>query len=108
MKLNRCCNTETLVTTKELYLSNVDEFTLMQCPECQQHWLYRKLETKWMDNLRFGWDEYEAWYICIAKEDLEKVYALEFEKILMHCGYVHISTMDETESKRWKAIHEKL
>jgi len=106
MKLSKCCNTDKLAKLKELYLSNVDEFTLMQCPDCQKHWLYRKLETKWMDNLRFDENEYEAWYICIPDAYLEKVYALEFNEVLMYCGYVHISTMDEAESKRWKQIIE--
>ncbi|PTB83353.1 hypothetical protein C9926_03390, partial [Sulfurovum lithotrophicum] len=64
MKLSKCCHTDKLTKLKELYLSNVDEFTLMQCPDCPNHWLYRKLETNWMDNLRFDKNEYEAWYIC--------------------------------------------
>ncbi|HIP27705.1 MAG TPA: hypothetical protein EYG82_00850 [Sulfurovum sp.] len=91
---------------KEIYLSNVDEFTLYQCQTCREYWLYRKLEENWVDNLRFGFNEYESWYIGIAKEDLDKVVALEFDKILLTHGYLHLSTTDELEGSNWKKIKE--
>ena len=89
---NDCCKTHKLQKVKELYISNVDEFTLYKCPDCQADWLYRKIEESWMDNLRFKEDEYEAWYIKIAPDDLDKVLNLEFEEILFSSSYIYVST----------------
>ena len=89
---NNCCKTHELEKIEELYISNVDEFTLYKCPNCQADWLYRKIEENWMDNLRFKEEEYEAWYIKIAPVDLEKVLRLEFEKMLFNAPSVYIST----------------
>ena len=89
---NDCCKTHKLQKVKELYISNVDEFTLYKCPDCQSDWLYREIERSWMDNLRFKEHDYEAWYIKIAPVDLEKVFNLEFEKILFSGSYVYVST----------------
>lgn len=89
---NNCSKTHTLKKVKELYTSNVDEFRLYKCPDCQADWLYRKIEESWMDNLRFDWNDYEAWYIKIAKEDLDKVLCLEFEKILFNANAIYISS----------------
>ncbi len=76
MKLNdTCCNTETLETVKELYTSNADEFVLLHCPACNTHWFYRKLERNWQENIRFGWNNYEAWYVKIVESDLRTVLA---------------------------------
>lgn len=62
MKLNQtCCSAETLKTLKELYISNVDKFVLMQCPDCKTHWLYRKLEKRCMEEL--------GAYICTKLEE---------------------------------------
>ena len=106
IKLNKCCHTNTLTKVKEIYHSNVDEFILYQCSKCKKFWLYRKLEINWVDNLRFGWEEYEAWYIGIIDEDIEKVYALDFESILLRHGYLHLSTMDNAQTSYWKHIKE--
>jgi len=46
-----------------------------------------------MDNLRFKENEYEAWYIKIMQDDLEKVLNLEFEKILYNGHYIYIDTV---------------
>jgi len=89
---NNCCKTYTLKKVKELYRLNVDEFTLYKCPDFQADWLYRKIEENWMDNLRFGWNDYESWYIKIAKEDLDKVLHLEFEKIVFNANAIYISS----------------
>jgi len=104
IKLNNCCHTDTLSKVKEVYQSNADEFTLYQCSQCKKHWLYRKLETAWMDNIRMKADEYEAWYIGIGEEDLDKVYALDFDAILMTHGYLHLTTMDSAHTSHWKII----
>lgn len=98
---NNCCKTHTLKKVKELYTSNVDEFTLYKCPDCQADWLYRKIEENWMDNLRFDWNDYEAWYIKIAKEDLEKVLRLEFEKILFNANAIYISSDGKIPNMRF-------
>jgi len=45
-----------------------------------------------MDNLRFKENEYEAWYIKIAPDDLDKVLNLKFEEILFSGSYVYVST----------------
>jgi len=89
---NNCCKTHKLETVKELYISNVDEFTLYKCPDCQVDWLYRQIEKNWMDNLRFKEHDYEAWYIKIVDDDLEKVLNLEFDKILYNGHYIYIDT----------------
>jgi len=89
---NDCCKIHKLQKVKELYISNVDEFILYKCPNCQSDWLYRKIERSWMDNLRFKEHEYEAWYIKIAPVDLEKVLCLEFDKILFNGHFVYVST----------------
>ena len=107
IKLNKCCHTDILSKVKEVYHSNADEFTLYQCSGCKQYWLYRKLEENWVDNLRFGLDEYEVWYIGILEEDLDKVYALEFDAILLTHGYLHLSTMDDAQTTYWKQIKGK-
>ena len=106
IKLNKCCHTDTLAKVKEVYRSNVDEFTLYQCSKCKKYWLCRKLEVKWVDNLRFGLDEYEAWYIGILEEDLDKVYKLEFDTILMTHGYLYLATMNDAQTSYWKHIKE--
>lgn len=104
IKLNKCCNTNTFTKVKEVYRSNVDEFILYQCTKCEKFWLYRKLEFNYVDNLRFDLNEYEAWYIGVDQKDLEKVYALEFDKILLTHGYLHLSTVDE--NRDWQRIRE--
>ena len=102
MNLNsNCCKTHTLKKVKELYRSNVDEFTLYKCPDCQADWLYRKIEENWMDNLRFGWNDYEAWYIKIVKDDLKKVLRLEFEKILFNVNAIYISSNGKIPNMRF-------
>jgi len=107
MQLSKCCHTKTLEKVADVYKSNADEFILYRCSECQEHWLYRHLEEGWMNNLTLDENEYEAWYIGIPKEYLNYVYSMEFEKILMHHGYVHISTVDEAECKsRWQQIYD--
>ena len=106
LKLNNCCHTNTLTKVKEIYRSNADEFTLYQCRKCDKFWLYRKLETAWMDNIRMKTDEYEVWYIGVLEEDLDKVYKLEFDTILMTHGYLYLSTMNDTQTSYWKHIKE--
>ena len=106
IKLNKCCHTDTLTRVKEIYRSNADEFTLYQCNTCKKFWLYRKLETEWKNNILLQEDAYEAWYIGILEEDLEKVYNLEFDAILMTHGYLYLSTMNAVETSYWKDIRE--
>ena len=106
IKLNNCCHTDSLIKTNEIYRSNADEFTLYQCNACKKFWLYRKLETEWMNNLFLQEDAYEAWYIGILEEDLEKVYNMEFDAIHMTHGYLYLSTMNVTEASHWKHIKE--
>ena len=106
IKLNNCCHTDTLTKVKEVYRSNSDEFTLYQCDTCKKFWLYRKLEANWRNNILLKEDEYEAWYIGILEEDLEKVYKLEFDTILMTHGYLYLSTMNALETSYWKQIRE--
>jgi hypothetical protein len=106
IKLNKCCNTDTFTKVKEIYHSNADEFTLYQCSKCEKFWLYRKLETGWMDNIRMKTDEYEEWYIGILEEDLDKVHQLDFDAIGMTHGYLYFSTIDQTQISNWKYIQE--
>ena len=101
---NDCCKTHKLQKVKDLYISNVDEFTLYKCPDCQADWLYRKIERSWMDNLRFKENDYEAWYIKIVDNDLKKVLCLEFDKILFNGSYVYIST--EGKSPQLKIVEK--
>ena len=86
-----CCNTETLAKMNELYRSNADAFTLMRCPACNAHWLFRRLERNWTDNARFGWDDCEAWYVKIAENELPKVLACEFDKMLVNGTYLYVT-----------------
>jgi hypothetical protein len=51
-------------------------------------------------------DEYEAWYIGILEEDLDKVYQLDFDAIVMTHGYLHFSTIGDMQISNWKHIKE--
>ncbi len=106
IKLNRCCNTDTLTKVKEIYHSNSDEFILHQCNRCQKFWLYRKLEEAWKNNILLQEDEYEVWYIGITKEDVEKACSLDFDAIVMTHGYLYISTTDSVKRSCWRKIRE--
>lgn len=59
-----------------------------------------------MNNIQLQENEYEAWYIGVREEDLEHVYTLAFEKILLTHGYLHLSTMDACSSQNWIYIYE--
>ena len=106
IKLSECCATSSLDKVKELYHSNTDEFTLYQCSKCKKYWLYRKLEENWKNNILLHEDEYEAWFIGILEEYLDKVYKLEFKDILLTHGYLYLSTTNEAKKSYWKDIKE--
>lgn len=89
---NNCCNTDTLSEIKILFHSNIDHLVLMQCPDCQTHWLYRHHEPDWMNNLMLKENNYEAWYLRIEDKYLSHVEALNFD-ILQYCAnYLYLST----------------
>lgn len=93
MDLNHnCCNSDTLSESRVLFHSNVDHLVLMQCPDCQTHWLYRHHEPDWWNNMMLNENNYEAWYLRIQDEYLSHAEALDFS-ILRYCAdYLYVST----------------
>ena len=89
---NGCCDTDSLTLIKELYHSNVDDFNLYQCPECKGHWLHRKIEHNWVDNMRFNENDWEAWYVKIEDQDLPNVMEGQFDEVLFNGTYLYLST----------------
>ena len=91
---NNCCNSDTINEIKVLFHSNVDHLVLMQCPNCQTHWLYRHYEPDWMNNLMLHENNYEAWYLRISDEYLPQVEALNFDVLKYCANYLYVSTAD--------------
>ncbi len=95
MDLNsNCCSIGTLEKLKLLYRDNVEEYTLYQCVKCQRHWLYKKLEEDWHNNILLHENNYKAWYIRVATEDLQYVLNLAFDQMFWTSDYVYISTSE--------------
>ncbi|MFA6145010.1 MAG: hypothetical protein WC691_09415 [Sulfuricurvum sp.] len=89
---NNCCNSDNLNEIKVLFHSNIDHLVLMQCPECQSHWLYRHHEPDWMNNLMLRENDYEAWYLRIDDEYLHHVEELNFDELKYCANYLYVST----------------
>lgn len=105
-KLSACCSVSTLEKIDTIFESNSDEFVLYRCCVCQHYWLYHKHEDNWMDNFRFGWDEYQEWYIGIEEDDLPKVYEKKFSEITELHGLVYNDTTHHYPARDWRVFWE--
>ncbi|WNO09773.1 hypothetical protein [Teredinibacter sp. KSP-S5-2] len=107
MKLNLCCEVDRLITVREIYQSNSDDFVMKMCPSCSQHWLYRYLEEDWRSNIQLGENEYEAWYIGVLDEELQEAYNMAFDNLSTTSDFLYLSSKVFNEKiSDWKKIAE--
>ncbi|MHA2937355.1 hypothetical protein ACXJY6_03555 [Vibrio sp. RC27] len=105
MKLNNCCNTNTLKLVRRIYKSNADKFDVKQCPDCHIYWLYRYREENWWNNLQLKENEHEEWYVPLTECELEKVYKMDLSNIGYRSGFTHIrTTVPLASSAEWKRL----